>query len=590
MKNKQTNRQTKKRTNTRIFITAFLIAGILALAACGTNTPPAETSTTEGAQTTAAAQVAAETTQAAVETTQAAAVTTQAAAETTTQAASEGTTAANPPVESSGNFNETGFPIVNEKIELNVFIGIDSRDDINLDTLEMAALMEEKTNIHINYESCSSIDAPTRLNLMMSSGAYSDLVMGGRSWNINPDEYGVAQGIYIPLNDLIEKWTPTYRALLSDNDIKIITRSDGNMYAIATNNDDGVAVENKFYINSAWLQEANLPVPTTVADLTNAFRAFKANHPDGYPYSGQATEGTESVFSVFTAVTNFWGVPGHAGWYLKDDNTIEYVAFKPGYRDAFEWLHMLFTEELIDPEFMTQDENVYFAKCAENNVGFMHSYSKYVITEEAFWENMESMLPVSADGYNALIRRREESPVHHTAVTIANKHVPETMRWIDQWYEEDTMLQNNYGIFDKQLLPYENGPLLYTLPGSVTTDYTFGYRNSLYLLLPEMTNRRLTTSPASLEPLRVSNLYKEAGVIEPVCVNNVVELYVARTAEETDRYNLLKNDIDTLIRQSTSAFAINGITEQSWQDFMNSLSAAGIDEFTELAQSIYSRF
>ena len=75
--------------------------------------------------------------------------------------------------EPGDNFNETGYPIVNEPITLKVLLGIRDVDSLT-PTEEMPALvrLEEQTGIHIEWEIIKGADWETKLNLMFASGEY----------------------------------------------------------------------------------------------------------------------------------------------------------------------------------------------------------------------------------------------------------------------------------------------------------------------------------------------------------------------------------------------------------------------------------
>ena len=53
---------------------------------------------------------------------------------------------------------------------------------------------------------------------MYSSGEYPDLVIDGGN-NVDLEMYGVDQGVFMPLDDLIENNMPNYKALMALNDV-----------------------------------------------------------------------------------------------------------------------------------------------------------------------------------------------------------------------------------------------------------------------------------------------------------------------------------------------------------------------------------
>ncbi len=71
-------------------------------------------------------------------------------------------------------------------------------------TNDFTKWLEEKTNVHIEWEVAPEKSANEKLNLVLSSGDYPDVIMG---FGVSPTQmmiYG-NQGVFLPLNDLIDK-------------------------------------------------------------------------------------------------------------------------------------------------------------------------------------------------------------------------------------------------------------------------------------------------------------------------------------------------------------------------------------------------
>ena len=141
-----------------------------------------------------------------------------------------------PDVSAGDNFNETGFPIVNEPLTLHIMLGIRDVDSL-VDPSEMPAIqrLEEQTGIHLEWDMVKANDWPTKLNLMFVSGEYPDIILSANT-TVDQEEYGVTQQLLIPLNDdLTSKYMPNYteRRLAEDSDPCVgLKASDGNIYSI----------------------------------------------------------------------------------------------------------------------------------------------------------------------------------------------------------------------------------------------------------------------------------------------------------------------------------------------------------------------
>ena len=105
--------------------------------------------------------------------------------------------------EEASNLTPPGeFPIVKEKVTLKVLVKQASQVE-DYETNWFTQYLEEKTNVHIDCEVVPTKNADTKLNLMLSSGDYPDIIM---NFDVSPSQqmiYG-KQGIFLPLNDLID--------------------------------------------------------------------------------------------------------------------------------------------------------------------------------------------------------------------------------------------------------------------------------------------------------------------------------------------------------------------------------------------------
>ena len=154
---------------------------------------------------------------------------------------------------SAENFNETGFPIVNEPITLKIMQGIRDVDSLTAPS-EMPAIqrLEEQTGIKMEWDMIKGNDWNTKLNLMFASGDYPDLIVSPNT-TVDQEEYGVSQKLLIPLNDdLTSKYMPTYteRRAAEDSDPCVsLIASDGNKYSVGYMVGQYINTDAHYFIN-----------------------------------------------------------------------------------------------------------------------------------------------------------------------------------------------------------------------------------------------------------------------------------------------------------------------------------------------------
>ena len=150
-------------------------------------------------------------------------------AQTSQSAGSESSQAQEP----SSNFNAEGYPIVNETVELSVFQYCRDADQIDWPNLWFYKNLEEKTGVHATFDVAIDSEWDTKLNLMLASNEYNDVVINRKT--INYEEYGVSQEIFIPLDNLIDQYMPTYKARIWRRIraiVESLKASDGQTYSI----------------------------------------------------------------------------------------------------------------------------------------------------------------------------------------------------------------------------------------------------------------------------------------------------------------------------------------------------------------------
>lgn len=259
--------------------------------------------------------------------------------------------------EASESFNKEGYPIVNEPLTLNVMFAIRDVDSmIEPNDMKVVQDLEAKTGIHIEWEMIKGTDWETKLNLMFASGEYPDIILSPNG-KVDVEEYGVTQQLLLPVDELTEQYMPNYtdrvKAEESDPTISLVA-SDGQKYSVGYLVGQNINTQAHFFINQTWLDKLGLSTPTSLDELTETLRAFKTGDPNG---NGQQDEvplemGLDSGYYGVRWMLPMFGVPVDAErWiYLDDDKKVQFAPTQEGFRQCLEWLHMLYSEGLIDKE------------------------------------------------------------------------------------------------------------------------------------------------------------------------------------------------------------------------------------------------
>ncbi|WP_219640490.1 extracellular solute-binding protein [Cohnella sp. CFH 77786] len=172
--------------------------------------------------------------------------------------------------------------------------------------------------------------------------------------------YG-SQGLFLNLKDLIEKNAPNIKKFIDANPDykKMITASDGNIYGLPQQYP--VITPVPFYRADFFERAGIASNPTTIQEFTDVLKKLKAAYPaaDFYPFTGR--DGYIKFTESFQA-KDFIDDSGKVhGIY---NNGLGYDLKAPGFKQLVEWYNTLFTEKLIDPEWIygTQTEETWQTK------------------------------------------------------------------------------------------------------------------------------------------------------------------------------------------------------------------------------------
>jgi putative aldouronate transport system substrate-binding protein len=287
----------------------------------------------------------------------------------TTAAKPTATTAAKPTDTQApplGQVNPAGvFPIVNEKITLKVMI-IQPPGVLDFVDNDFTKWLEEKTNIHLEFDVAPYMteEATSKLNLVLASGQLPDVIIGFQV-PLAQQQILADQKLFIPLDDLIEKYSVEFKTIMKNDPTikKVGSLADGQMYVLPDVNECyHCTISQKAWIYQPWLDKLGLKMPTTTDELETVLKAFKTQDPNGngiqdeIPWSGAVSGSWNSqlVTFIMNSFTLYWEYGNERAMYVEDD-VIKTSFVQPGWKEGITYLNKLYKEGLIDPEVFTND-------------------------------------------------------------------------------------------------------------------------------------------------------------------------------------------------------------------------------------------
>ncbi len=484
-----------------------------------------------------------------------------------------------------------GDRIVKEPIELTIDVVSGSHVGNMADLLWIKKLQED-TGIKMNFYHMNTGDTVEQRNLVFSTQDFPDIFWG------NPTDKQIADCIeadaIYPLNDLIDKYAPNWKAYLEENPNvrRLITSSDGNIYSLPCLRDEIVqsGIRDQWLINKVWLDELGLSVPTTDVEFVEVMRAFKENAgkgsiPEGViPYYFRYNYFIGSQLDFYAA----YGVvvPGDQDRvYLsinEDGKTVEYNFTDPAIMAPVKTLNAMYKEGLIPGAVFTDEWNEYLAKtrAVPAFVGSFHSF------HNPDPETYVAMAPFTVEGVEKGYIRSQLNQVTRNYFTIFknNKYPEASIRLADVIAAPERSLTGFYGSFGKYLEKTENGYL--QLPQAADEQMKEDCPgNCLALLIPAEIADKITYDGALKVRQEAIEMYKP--YILPT-ERLYPRLMVPQDLQS--RYTELETDINNVTKEQFALWIAEGGIEEGWDAYLSKLEAAGLAEYLELAQKLYDDF
>ncbi|OZB90670.1 extracellular solute-binding protein [Paenibacillus sp. XY044] len=491
--------------------------------------------------------------------------------------------------------------IVSKPLTLTYFVTMQGNPAPGIKTLnDMAAYQEteKKTGIHIEFQHPTAGQEKNQFNLLMSSGDYPDVIEWG--WNDYPGG-GVGAmnaGIIIPLNDYIEKYAPNLSKLLKDNpDIrKEVSTDDGRIYAFPfLRKDPYLRTYQGLGIRKDWLDSVGLTMPTTIDEWHTVLKAFKEKDPN---HNGKADEiplliTKDTLLNFSNVFLNAWGTSGRFN--LKDGKVV-FGPIQPEYKPFLQTMRSWYQEGLIDRDYAGTDAKQKDAKWTGGLLGASElavgggigKYTTAMSAKDPKFNLAGAPYPTLNKGDEPVLGQRE--PIFNSvgaAITKDNKHVIETVKWLDYKYGEEGSMLFNFGIEGKSYVMKDGYPI-YTDEIMKNPDgLAFATALGKYAIPfggPFVQDKRYQEQNASLPQ-------QQEALTTWMNANNDDWLPpLSFTNEESARLASIMTDVNTYRDEMFDKFVMGAEPVDNFGKFVKTIESMGIQEAIDIEQAAYDRY
>lgn len=500
----------------------------------------------------------------------------------------------------SSNFNKTGYPIVKQKVTLTALVENGSADmpkDFN--DYHVFQKAEKTTNVHIKWIMPGS-QFSDKKSVMLATGDLPDIIFGCTDFELA--KYG-GMGVLIPLEKLIDQYTTNLKRIFKEHPATkaLVTASDNHIYTTPRVNEgpwmyrEGMGVG---VINTKWLKDLGLKMPTNIDEFEKVMIAFKTKDPNK---NGKADEipitatGDPMTMHGLGYLMDSFGVS--ARWYFADvrNGKVVFLGTLPEYKEAIKWLSKLWKEGLIDKEWFTQD---YAKKASKLNA------QPYIVGYADLWDINDDFSSKKAhDYYNympPLKGPKGRKPVmYHSAypgydrwgavITKACKMPEVAIRYIDYMYDTKNSVEFIEGEFGVRLKKSSQGYYyipdppagmnqqqwrLKNCPGHSVCWAVFEDPGYTKLLRLTYTDQKVNFMKKYVKP------YADPDPWPPVFYST----------DEADKMNQIQTNIINYANRKAAEWIMKGTIDKEWDAYVKQLNKMKLQDWLKINQTAYGRF
>ena len=493
--------------------------------------------------------------------------------------------------------NAEGFPIVKKPITMKAMVNRHAVQPPWNDILVWQEY-EKMTGIKMEWEEVTSELAAKR-SLALASGEYPDIFYRANVSDAEIIKYG-AEGVFLSLGDLIDKYAPNYKKFLNENPDakKGITMADGNMYSLLYYMDvDANRITPKLFFNQEWLNRVGKSIPTTTEEFYALLKAFKDGDGNGNGKDDEIPWAAQNLEFIVNSLYGAWGLRNRGAshpYVDMDEQTgkLRFIPIQNEYKEMLQYLNKLYTEKLVDQEIFTMNIAQLVAKGEQDLVGvFSHTNNQQIgsTASPKFVGQTEAL--EGPNGHKLAMRLSNVAHKGAFLITDKCKYPEAAMRWVDYFYS----MEGGYFLFlGVEGVSYEKkadgtydfyDKIVKEIPAGSTYDQVI----SAYVPIAGLNN-----------PTIGKREYFRGAVMNPVGIGTAENLapYVPKeiwapfnySLQDMDRLAALEGDIKSYIDQMQAQFIQGKASFADWDKYVSEIKKMGLEEYMEIYNIGYENY
>jgi len=455
----------------------------------------------------------------------------------------------------------------------------------------------EKTGVTINWQPYWNATWSDQKSLMLASGlsALPDAFFGSISLTdadiIPNSEY------FVELTDLIPQYMPNLTAIFEkDPSMKALcTDADGKIWSLPKKLPMRPITANEMYINKAWLDELNLPMPTPYTELADTLVAFSKSGEGRYGYIASSVLAGD----LNNLLLPFGVQASRAGnmMGLNAEGKPYFVPMADNYKEAVKWARDLFERGALDPEYFTQTSDMVRAKIQDTEAGSRTGIVFAWTADSELLGNAKDYVVAEAVAGPDGNRYVESDPTflnygkNELVITKNCKNPGKLLEWADQFYTDEASLQTYYGsIGDGKIAKKDDGTYEVLLPSADsginldTSCWTFSFRDHGPKYMNKEFESRVVLPATEGDGIKLAD-----DAVNAAYARDTFPV-VSYTADQLDQLGFLSPDILNYVSQQYAHWVTEGGVEEEWDAYLAQLEKMGVQDLINIHLDAYAKY
>ena len=338
------------------------------------------------------------------------------------------------------------------------------------------------------------------------------------------------------------------------------------------------------------MEKLGINMPETTEDFYNMLKAFKEKDPNGNGKADEIPFVTRNKKSGLMPFVEAFGIQEE---FFVEDGKVKYGAIDPRMKESLEYLHKLYSEGLIDKEYLTADSKEWQAKVTGEQAGCLFDwvsridfFNNAIQPDNPKAEFVAILPPTNGNtprGLSYQMRKARDDGA--AAISRSSKYKKEIMEMYNYIYSDEGTLLVNFGIEGEHYsivdgVPVHNDNIMHSDDGQSAQINLWKYGINIDWPCKQDPNH---------EKQLVSDIANEARKLYNPFIKDAFPK-LRFTDEERSQINAKMADIKTYKDESIDGFITGTKSLNEFDQYVAQLKGMGIEEVLDIYNKALEKY